>query len=166
MLADTESVHVTRLASLLLNRASTSHSHHKFTFVPRPITTMGKGRRGWLWWDHLSAAPLPVAPTLPPGAVARQRRRPHAPQPGRCRPTPHHCAVSATPGPPLAAPTPLGPPPSHPPAEFFCPARRSSRPSTPECRTLIPHRPGVHPADFPPPEPLLRPSVTVVRPLR
>jgi hypothetical protein len=36
---------------------------------------------------------------------------------------------------------------------FFSPARHSSCPSTPERRTRFPHRPSVHLAGFPPPEP-------------
>jgi hypothetical protein len=77
--------------------------------------------------------------------------------------------ASPLPGPPSAVPRcPLK---REPPAtgRFFSPARRSSRSSMLERRTLFPHRPGVCLVGFPPPEPLLLtrlyPSVAAVRPL-
>jgi hypothetical protein len=84
---------------------------------------------------------------------------------------PSRRVASPPPDPPPSLLSPVAPlKGSHrPPADFFSLARRSSRPSTPERRTLFPHRPGIDLTGYPPPEPLLRAglrlSVTVVRPL-
>jgi hypothetical protein len=108
------------------------------------------------------------------------RAGPRAPRPGRgrsgsrplveARPhgTPRHVA-SPQPDPPALSAVSRRPlKKSHWPI-FFSPVCHSSCPSMPERRTRFPHRPGIHLAGFPLPEPLLhaglRPSVAVVRPL-